>query len=336
MSYIIKIMPSHTSPIPQTGPRVVAVAYDQLCTFEFGVAYEIFGLARPDMGPSWYRFQTACAEPGTLTAAGGLVVAGHGGLEILEHADLIIIPGWRGIESPVPEALLAALRTAHERGARIASLCSGVFVLAASGLLNGQRATTHWRYAEALAKRYSSISVEPDVLYVDNGQILTAAGSAAGIDLCLYIVRHDFGIEAANSVARRLVVPPHRDGGQAQFIRRPVPQSHESARLGAVMEWIRQHIDSDLAVAILAKRAGMSLRTFQRRFEEITGHAPGDFIIQTRVEAAQTLMEIKPTLALEEVARVSGFRSLETMRHHFRRRVKVSPKLWRARFAGNP
>ncbi len=200
------------------GPLVAALVYDGLCTFEFGVAYEIFGLPRPELGSGWYRFATAAVGEGAMRAAGGLAVAAAGGAEVLAEASLIVIPGWRGADAPVPEALQDALRLAVGRGARIATLCSGVFVPAAAGLLDGKRASTHWRYAELLRKRHPRITVDADVLYVDNDDILTAAGSAAGIDLCLHIVRKDFGIAAANSVARRLVVPPHRDGGQAQFI----------------------------------------------------------------------------------------------------------------------
>jgi AraC family transcriptional regulator, transcriptional activator FtrA len=327
-------MPNVSARTQTHGPLVVALAYDQLCTFEFGVAYEVFGLARPEMGESWYRFQVACAEQGPLLAAGGLIVKGDGGLALLDQADLIIIPGWRAIDAEVPAPLCEALQKAKLRGARIASLCSGVFVLAASDLLNTKRATTHWRYTAVLTERYPAITVEPDVLYVDNGQILTAAGSAAGIDLCLHIVRRDFGAKAANMVARRLVVPPHRDGGQAQFIRRPVPQSHEGERLGALLDWIGLNLADDLAVSNLARRAGMSPRTFQRRFAATTGQAPGEYVIKARIDRAQALMEAQCGLALDEIARLSGFGSMETMRHHFRKHAKVSPKAWRERFAG--
>ncbi|MGL4635043.1 MAG: transcriptional regulator FtrA [Beijerinckiaceae bacterium] len=336
MTYIIQIMPNTASrTIEKTnGPLVVALAYDQLCTFEFGVAYEIFGMPRPEMGTNWYRFQVACVESGPLTAAGGLMVAGHGGLELLQQADLIIVPGWRAAHAEVPAPLQEALKRAHARDARVASLCLGVFVLAASGLLTGKRATTHWRYSKALAERYPTITVEPDVLYIDNGQTLTAAGSAAGIDLCLHIVRKDFGTEAANSVARRLVVPPHRDGGQAQVIPRPVPKPHEGARLGALLDWMQQNVTAELSVTALAKRAGMSARTFQRRFEETTGHTPGEYVIQMRITKAQSLMEANQALSLDEAAARSGFGSIEVMRHHFRKRAKISPSVWRERFGG--
>jgi AraC family transcriptional regulator, transcriptional activator FtrA len=336
MPYIIQIMPNGKASLatPHSGPLVVALAYDQLCTFEFGVAYEVFGLSRPELGQGWYRFVVASAEPGPLMAAGGLKVVGNGGLELLDQADIIIVPGWRSIDAAVPAPLIAALKAAHQRGARIASLCSGVFVLAASGLLTGKRATTHWRYTAALKERFPEISVEPDVLYVDNGDVLTAAGSAAGIDLCLHIVRRDFGVETSTNVARRLVVPPHRDGGQAQFIRRPVQKSNESARLGNVLDWIEQHLTGTLAISTLAQIAGMSTRTFQRRFEESTGRSAGNYIIHLRIDRAQSLIEEQPQLPLNTVAELAGFGSIETMRHHFRKRALISPKAWRDRFVG--
>lgn len=325
-------MPNAVSPA-LTGPQVVVLAYDGLCTFEFGVAYEVFGLARPEMGPGWYRYRTATIEPGPLRAAGGLRFEADGGLEALEKADLILIPGWRGIDAPVPRSLIEALCRAYARGARIATLCSGVFVLAATGLLDGKRATTHWRYAEALATRFPAIIVEADRLYSDNGSLLTAAGSAAGIDLCLSIVRQDFGVEAANSVARRLVVPPHRDGGQAQFILHPVPRTHEGERLSGIIDWIEANPCADLSIEVLAERAGMSLRSFQRRFSETTGISAGAHVIRARLRHAQRLMEARHDLKMEDVAALSGFGSVDTMRHHFIKEHQLSPAAWRARFS---
>lgn len=317
------------------GPLVAVLAYDRLCTFEFGVAYEVFGLPRPEMGEAWYRYSVCGIEPGPMRAAGGLTVTPDSGLSVLEEADLIIVPGWRDPGGAVPTDLVDALRQAHARGARLASLCSGVFVLAAAGLLDGHRATTHWRYADRLKACHPAITIMPDVLYVDEGSILTAAGSAAGIDLCLHIVRSDYGPDIANSVARRLVVPPHRDGGQAQFIERPVPRPREGARLSALIDWIRNHLDEDLTISRLAERAGMSIRTFQRRFEETTGSPPGEWIVLERLSRARELLEGPEGLALESVAELSGFGSVEALRHHFRSRLRTSPSAYRARF-GKP
>ncbi len=328
-------MPNFRMPVVSAskGPLVAVLAYDGLCTFEFGVAYEIFGLNRPEMGQGWYRYRLVAIEAGKLRVEGGLSVEADGDLSLLDDADLIIVPGWRGKDAPVPQALVLTLQAAHRRGARLASLCSGVFVLAATGLLDGQRATTHWRYTDALAECYPAIRIEPDVLYVDNGSILTAAGSAAGIDLCLHIVRRDFGPEAANRVARRLVVPPHRDGGQAQYIEQPVPLSFESQRLGALIDWMRSNLAKEQPLPALAVRAGMSLRTFQRRFEEMTGLAPGSWIIRERVNRARSILESSPDISIETVADLCGFGAPETLRHHFRNLIGVTPAAYRQRFA---
>jgi AraC family transcriptional activator FtrA len=310
----------------------VTLAYDGLCTFEFGVAVEVFGLARPEMGEDWYRYATAAIEPGPLRAAGGLTVSASGGLELLAEADLIVVPGWRGIEEPVPVSLVEALRGAHARGSRLMSLCSGVAVLAATGLLDGRKATTHWRYAEKISQRYPKIHLDPDVLYVDEGQILTAAGSAAGIDLCLHVVRGDFGAEAANSVARRLVVPPHREGGQAQFIIRPVPQDREGKRLGPLIDWIDLNLQRDITLSEMAARAGMSARTFQRRFRDLTGNSPGEFLLTRRLRHACDLLERETALSLDDIALAAGFGTPATLRHHFRSRLATSPTAYRTRF----
>lgn len=328
-------MPAPVSPLSTsmlTGPRVVTLAYDGLCTFEFGVAVEVFGLARPEMGNGWYRHATAAIELGPLRAAGGLTVTAAGGLELLEEADLIVVPGWRGIDEAVPVTLVDALRAAHARGARLMSLCSGVAVLAATGLLDGRHATTHWRYADAIRSRHPLIRLDPDVLYVDEGEILTAAGSAAGIDLCLHVVRRDFGAEAANSVARRLVVPPHREGGQAQFIVRPVPQDREGKRLGPLIDWIDRNLQREITLSEMATRAGMSARTFQRRFRDLTGNSPGEFLLARRLRHACDLLERQAALSLDDIALAAGFGTPATLRHHFRTRLATSPTAYRARF----
>ncbi|MDE1997250.1 MAG: helix-turn-helix domain-containing protein, partial [Rhizobiaceae bacterium] len=271
-----------------------------------------------------------------VRAAGGLSVQVDRGLDGLAKAALIIAPGWRGRSSPVPEPLVAALQAASRRGARVMSLCSGVAVLAAAGLLAGRKATTHWRYVDAIADRYPNVTVDADVLYVDEGAVLTAAGSAAAIDLCLHVVRGDFGSEAANSVARRLVVPPHREGGQAQYIETPVLRQREGVRLGPLLEWMRQRLQQEQPIAALAERAGMSVRTFQRRFEATTGMAPGEWLLAERLRFARDLLEKETTISLDNVAVASGFGSLATMRHHFRSRLAVSPSDYRKRFAVKP
>jgi AraC family transcriptional activator FtrA len=324
MTTIVKKLPK-----PQKPPRQVAVlAYDHLCTFEFGIAVEVFGLPRPEL-PGWYRFKVCAIEPGPLAATGGFRILADGGLRDLRGADTIIVPGWRGIQTPVPEALVKALRAAHARGARLLSFCSGVFVLAATGLLDGRRATTHWRYARHLQQAYPAIRIEPDVLYVDEGQLLTSAGSAAALDLSLHLVRRDHGPKIANQVARRLVIPPHRDGGQAQFIDRPVQE--EGAALAAMLDWMRRNLQRELPLRLLARQAKLSERTFLRRFEEATGTTPKDWLTNERLRRARELLE-GSGMAVERVATECGFGSADTLRHHFRTRLQLSPRRYRDRF----
>ena len=310
---------------------MVALVYDGLCTFEFAIVAEIFGLARPEMGSGWYRFASAAIEPGPLRAHGGLTVRCDGGLELLERADLIVVPGWKGTGVEVPAQLLKRLRAAHARGARLASICSGAFVLAATGLLEGQRAATHWRYADGLSRSHPDIEVDAEVLYVQSDRIYTSAGSAAGIDLMLHIVRQDFGVAAANSVARRLVMPPHRAGGQAQFIERPVPQER-GGKLSGLLDAIRAEPSRAWTVEEMAKHVIMSRRTFIRRFTEMTGMPPGEWVTQLRVEEAKRLLEAAH-IAIEDVAELAGFGSVETMRHHFRQQIGLAPREYRGMFA---
>ncbi|MBS0640672.1 MAG: transcriptional regulator FtrA, partial [Proteobacteria bacterium] len=295
--------PARNRPRPTlANPLVVAVAYDGLCTFEFGCAVEVFGLARPEMGPDWYRFAVAAAEDGPLRAAGGITVGVTGGLDLLAGAGTVIVPGWRGTSAPVPPALCDALRAAHAAGARVLSLCSGAFVLAAAGLLDGKRATTHWRYFDALAARHPALTLVPDVLYVDEGSVLTAAGSAAGLDLCLHLIRRDWGPQAANVVARRLVVPPHRDGGQAQFVERPVPRERAGgSRLAALLDQVRATLAEDWPVGRLAAEAAVSPRALHRRFQEAAGASPGAWLLAERIGRARELLE-GTALPVEDVA----------------------------------
>ena len=327
MTFIEKITPINEV---NCGPLVVAPVYDGLCTFEFSIVAEIFGLARPEMGPGWYRFASAAVEPGLLRAHGGLRVMADGQADLLERADLIVIPGWKGSHVPVPEDFARRLRSAWERGARLASICSGAFVLAATGLLNGRRAATHWRYAETLMQQHPAIEVDASVLYVEEDRILTSAGSAAGIDLMLHLVRGDFGVEAANSVARRLVMPPHRSGGQAQFIERPVqPVRHN--RLSDVLALMRADLQGAWTVDRMAQSALMSPRTFLRHFIRATGVPPGQWLIAERVTEAKRLLE-GSAMPVEDIAARVGFGTIQVLRHHFRARVGLAPRDYRAMF----
>ncbi|MDR9890403.1 transcriptional regulator FtrA [Pseudenterobacter timonensis] len=312
----------------QPSPLVVVLAYNGLCTFEFGVAVEVFGLPRPEMGDDWYRFAVASIEEGELRATGGIRMLADGDLALLEEASMVVIPGWRGVEEPVPQALCAALRQAHQRGCRLLSICSGVFVLAAAGLLDGRRATTHWRYTARLRDAFPAISVVEDVLYQDEGDILTSAGSAAGIDLSLHVVRRDYGTEAANSVARRLVIPPHRDGSQTQQFSRPVARLRESQRLGQLFDYLHQHLALNHSVSSLARKAGMGQRTFLRRFQEATGTTPARWLLNERLIRARDYLE-NSRLSIDSIAEQTGFACSATLRHHFRQHFALSPAQYR-------
>jgi len=326
---IVKIMPKSRRNRAPANRTVAVIAYDGLCTFEFGIAVEVFGLPRPELD-GWYSFLVCGAETGPFRATGGVRVSADAGLDALAEAGTIVVPGWRDYREMPPAPLIEALRTAHARGARLVSLCSGVFVLAATGLLDGRTATTHWRYFDALAKAYPAIDIVPDVLYVDSGSLLTAAGSAAGIDLCLHIVRRDFGPRIANLVAQRLVIPGHREGDQAQRVGRPLPA--EGARLAKALDWARSHLDQALSVDDLAGRAGMSRRNFVRRCREATGLPPARWLAQVRLARARDLLD-STELSVEQVATDCGFGSADTLRHHFRTRLQASPSRYRLQSA---
>jgi AraC family transcriptional activator FtrA len=311
--------------------EVAVLAYDGLGTFEFGIAVEIFGLPRPELGPDWYRFSVCSLKRGPVRATAGVSVTATHGLSRLARAGTIIIPGWTGKNVIPPPRLVSSLRRAYESGARLVSICSGVFVLAATGLLNGRRATMHWRDAEALQAKYPDIRVEPNVLYVDEGRILTSAGSAAGIDLCLHIVRQDFGAEIANQVARRLVVPPHREGNQAQFIREPIRPA-TTGGLAPVLRWLESNLHQELSVTELARRAAMSPRNFARQFLRQTGTTPHQWLIHLRLLAAQRRLE-KTNEGIDEIAGGVGWQTAATLRQHFMRHLRTSPTAYRQRFS---
>ena len=314
---------------------VVALAYDRLCTFEFGCVTELFALERPELGVDWYRFAVCAGEAGPIRAAGGITIAAPYTLKLLDRADTIVIPGWRDADETPPGPLLKKIRAAHERGARLCSICSGVFVLAAAGVLDGKTVTTHWRYAAKLQQRYPQLRVQPDALYVDEGQIITSAGSAAGLDMLLHLIRRDHGGAVANRVAQRLVVPPHREGGQAQFVPRPMPQD-DSSRLAKLMDWVRGHLAAPHTLRSLAERAAMSPRTLQRQFRDATGMAPYEWLVRERVAVARELLEAPAPLPMVRVAELAGFGSEESLRRHFRRIALTSPGAYRKKFGVQP
>jgi len=312
-------------------PGTVAIlVYKDLCVFEFGIALEIFGLPRPELDVPWYSCQIVAVDAGPMSALGGLHISVDAGLEQLDSAQTIIIPGWRSRHEAPPEALLQALRNAHARGARLLSICSGVFVLAATGLLDGETATTHWQYADELAERFPLIKVDPNVLYVDAGQLITSAGSAAGIDACLHLIARDFGTHIANAVARRLVMAPQRTGGQSQFIVAPVSKSPRS-ELNRVLQWAREHLDHPVSVNEMASQVAMSERTFLRRFVETTGLSPKAWLQQERLSRARDLLE-STDHSTARIAHLCGYRSVESFRVAFRNTVGLPPSVYRERF----
>jgi AraC family transcriptional activator FtrA len=309
--------------------RVVALAYEGMGTFELGIVSEVFGLRRPELGLEWYDFAVFSLDRRPLLATGGIRVAAPYGLAAARRAGTIVIPGWR-LDDPPPAPLIRTLLRAHDEGARLVSICSGVFVLAATGLLDGRRATTHWKYAEQLAQRFPRIRVEPDRLYADEGSILTSAGSAAGIDLCLHIVRRDYGAEIANAVARRLVMPPHREGGQAQYA--PEPVRTEGDGLAPVLAWAQTHLKHPLDVPELARRAAMSPRTFARQFRLQTGATPHQWLMHQRLLDAQRRLETTSE-SIERIAEAVGLETAATLRHYFSRALGTTPTAYRRRFS---
>lgn len=317
--------------VPGPANRLVAVLIcDGVALFEFGIVAEVFGLRRPELGVPWYDMVTVSFDPPPLAATGGVRVLPSHSVRMLAKAGTIVIPNWPRLGDQPPPAMLDALRAAHKRGARLLSICSGAFVLAAAGLLDGRRATTHWMHAGKLAARFPKVQVEPSVLYVESGRIFTAAGSAAGIDLGLHIVRQDYGSDIANQVARRMVVAPHRDGGQAQFVASAMPPVEGS--LAPLMEWASARLDEPLTAESLAKKGRMSLRTLARRFAAQAGTTPHQWLTHQRVLAAQRLLETSDA-SIDRVAELAGFVTAETLRHHFRQRVGTSPMAYRRRFA---
>ena len=323
-------MPKPARPLRRSNHVVAALAYEGLSTFEFGIVVELFGLPRNEF-PAWYEFVVCSADPGPLTAAGGVTITPTAGLTALRRANTIIVPGWRDVDERPPRELVDALIAAHRRGARLVSICSGVFVLAATGLLDGRRATMHWQDADTLRRQYPRIRVDPDVLYVDEGSVLTSAGSAAGIDLCLHIIRRDHGARVANQVARRLVMPPHREGGQAQYVPTPVGEE-ERPWLARLFEWAQRRLHEDLTLDRLAREANMSKRTLARRFAQTAGTSPADWLTGLRVARAKDLLETT-SYAIDRIAADCGLGSAATLRHHFRKRVRMSPAAYRAHFA---
>lgn len=315
--------------------RVAVLLFDGTSGFTAGIAAEVFGRPAPDPSIDWYDLSMCAEHPGTVTALGGARYDTPHSLDAFGSADTVIVPGVPNMTDPPSPGVVTAIRRAHHRGARIVSLCSGTFALAGAGVLDGRRAATHWQHAEELRRRHPLVTVDADVLYLDDGGVLTSAGQAAGLDLCLHLVRKDFGAAIANRVARRLVVQPHREGGQAQFIESPVRPDPADDRLAASMAWAAANLDKPVSLALLADRAHMSPRHFQREFARSTGISPIRWLIEQRVRASLPLLETTES-PIERVSAAVGFDTAVTFRHHFTRLMLTSPSAYRRAFLAGP
>ncbi|MFF0434426.1 helix-turn-helix domain-containing protein [Streptomyces sp. NPDC004327] len=306
---------------------VALAVTDGMLQFELSVAHEVFGSAPAAVPGPWYEL-SVCG-PGAVRFGRFALEPDHG-LDRLADAATVIVPGWADVDADPPSDLVDAVRAAHEAGARVVSLCTGAFVLAAAGLLDGWRATTHWAHTAELAARYPRVTVDPDVLYVDNGSVLTSAGKAAEMDLCLHLVRLDRGSSVANAVARRLVVPPHRDGGQAQFVTTPVP-APDNHPLAELFPWALSRLDQPLTVEDLARQARMSSRHLGRHFRSVTGTTPLQWLLAQRIRHAQELLETTGD-SVDRIAEATGMGTATTLRRHFSRTVGVPPDTYRRTF----
>lgn len=301
-----------------------------MAIFEFGVLCEVFGIDRSAEGVPAFDFRVCAERPGEpFGTRNGVTMTAPYGFDAALDADLVAVPA-TGVHGGYPPPLLDALRQAHARGATVLTVCSGVFVLAESGIVDGRTVAAHWFHADALASMHPQLAVDADVLFVDDGDVVTSAGTAAGIDACLHLVRRELGADVATRIARRMVVPPQRDGGQRQFIDHPLPPP-SSPGLNDVLDWMNEHVNQELPVKLLARRASMSERTFARRFAEVTGTSPAQWLIEQRVHLARRLLE-ETSEPVEAVAGRAGFGSGALMRHHFNERVGVAPLEYRRRF----
>jgi AraC family transcriptional activator FtrA len=310
--------------------KVVALVRAPVSTFELACAAEVFGIVRPGLSPR-YSFAVCTPTPGDVATLAGYDMRIGRGLGELRHADTVIIAGWNPPEVSVPWRVSKAVRSAHERGARVVAICTGAFVLAASGLLDGRRATTHWRHADRLATTFPRVDVDSDVLYIDEGDIATSAGSAAGADLCLALVRRDFGAAYADSVARHMVMAPQREGGQTQYAAPPTPTITTATSLGPVLDWAKERLGEPVTLEGMAAEAGLSTRSLSRRFQDQLGESPGRWLLDQRIVLARSLLETTD-LPVEQVARRAGLSSAVNMRRRFSRAVGTTPAAYRRVF----
>lgn len=307
--------------------NIAVIAFDGITPFHLSVPCLVFDAGR-DCG---FAVRVCAADGTPLRTSAGFAIATDFDLGALDQADIVIMPSWHNDCRPAPPALLQALRAAHARGARVVGLCLGAFPLAEAGLLDGLTATTHWQFAAELAARYPKVDVDCDVLYVDAGRVLTSAGVAAGLDCCLHLLRGLRGADAANRVARQLVIAPHRQGGQAQFIERPLPVSGSDGRFAGVLEWVTQHLEQAHSIDALAERAAMSRRNFTRHFRQATGTSFKQWLLGQRLAHAQWMLE-SGDASVEVVAQQAGFGSALSLRQHFRTVLQTSPSAYRASY----
>ncbi len=312
---------------------IAVIAFDGISPFHLSVPCAVFGEDRRAVGVPLFELLVCAAESGALRTTAGFSLTAPYGLDDLDKAGIVIVPSWRNPAEEPPATLIQALQRAHGRGARVVGLCLGTYLLAAAGLLDGRPATTHWAWTDDLAQRYPTIEVRPDVLYVDDGDIVTSAGVAAGIDCCLHLLRTLCGAEVAGRVARRMVVPPHRLGGQAQYIEQPVKGASAVDRFAQMLEWVQAHLDRPHTLNSLAARACMSRRTFTRRFRQSTGTTVGTWLLGQRLALAQRLLE-STDLSVDRVAQMAGFGSAVSLRQHFNASLKTSPARYRKEFRG--
>ena len=313
---------------PNSTHSVAILVYQGLCLFEYATALEVLSNRRSADGEPLYAVASFSLEGSSILTDRGVSIMVDASDEVFYDAQTIVVPGWR--MGPVPDQIAAALAMAHRGGARIVSICTGAFVLAAAGLIDERRATTHWQFAEQLARDHPRVSVDPMALYIDEGSIVTSAGSSAGIDMLLHLMRRDFGSAACNEAARAMVVPPHREGGQAQYAETPIPEVHHKA-FSMVIEQLRRDPAGDHRIETLAAMAAMSPRTFFRKFRAATGHTPYDWILLERIRLAKAMLA-EGDLPVERIAERAGFGAADTFRHHFRRVVGTTPSQFRAAF----
>jgi AraC family transcriptional regulator, transcriptional activator FtrA len=309
--------------------RVVALVLPPQSTFELACAAEVFGVRRPGL-PVRYEFGVCTEHPGRLSTLAGYDMAVAADLTALDAADTVVIPGWQQPDTTASPAVVRALRLAHRRGARIVAICSGAFLLAQAGLLDHRRATTHWRMTAELTARFPEVQVDPDTLYIDHGDVATSAGTAAGIDLCLHLVRADHGAAYAAQIARHMVMPPHREGGQLQYAA-PLPAGPPLDSLAPVLDWMTERLHEPLSANDLASRAGVSARTLARRFAEQLGVSPGRWLLGKRIAAAQVLLE-ETDLPIEAIAVRVGLSSATNLRRRFHRALRTTPAAYRRAF----